>query len=177
MRRKLQDLAHPLPVCSARTMIDEIWQGLAAGKPVAVFLEGRWKLALPEHVVGVPGTRLVLDLDLPEALAFPPETPLSTALERIETQQPRPEWVLVVKGEELVGGVSRVRLLEAVLEEAREAEGIRQIAETLLRAVKTRIWRAVFQKEEIESFLQSETIPSRPLPKPILFEIFGRTRL
>ena len=173
MRRKLQDLAHPLPVCSARTMIDEIWQGLAAGKPVAVFLEGRWKLALPEHVVGVPGTRLVLDLDLPEALAFPPETPLSTALERIETQQPRPEWVLVVKGEELVGGVSRVRLLEAVLEEAREAEGIRQIAETLLRAVKTRIWRAVFQKEEIESFLQSETIPSRPLPKPILFEIFG----
>jgi len=117
MERRVRDFLEPIDVCAEFSTLGQVLGTLNQGKPVAVRCPA-WQLLLPEHVVGYPLSRRVIDLPLKQAPLVSADLPVEEALVKLSGLDI--QYALVDDGTALLGIVAVDRLRRYAESEAHD---------------------------------------------------------
>jgi two-component sensor histidine kinase len=98
--KQVRDFVEPVVVCAEFATLGEVVETLHQGKPVA-FRGPVWQLLLPEHVIGYPLSRRVIDLPMTKARVVAADLPVEEALAKLTDQES--SYALVEEGSTLLG--------------------------------------------------------------------------
>ena len=107
MEKRVRDFLDPIVVCAEFSTLGQVLGTLNQGKPVAIRWPA-WQLLLPEHVVGYPLSRRVIDLPLTKPPMIPADLSVQEALIKLDGEDVR--YALVDDGTALLGVISVNRL-------------------------------------------------------------------
>ena len=107
MEKRVCDFLEPIVVCAELSTLEQVLGTLKQGKPVAIRWPA-WQLLLPEHVVGYPLSRRVIDLPLTKPPIMSPDLSVQEALVKLSAEDIT--YALVDDGGDLLGVISVNRL-------------------------------------------------------------------
>jgi two-component sensor histidine kinase len=107
MEKRVRDFLEPIIVCAELSTLGQVLSTLNQGKPVAIRWPA-WQLLLPEHVVGYPLSRRVIDLPLTKPPMISADLSVQEALIKLSGEDVR--YALVDDGTALLGVISVNRL-------------------------------------------------------------------
>jgi two-component sensor histidine kinase len=107
MEKQVRDFLEPIVVCAELSTLGQVLGTLNQGKPVAIRWPA-WQLLLPEHVVGYPLSRRVIDLPLTKPPMISADLSIQEALIKLSGEEVR--YALVNDGTALLGVISVNRL-------------------------------------------------------------------
>ncbi|MBI2193474.1 MAG: response regulator [Planctomycetes bacterium] len=117
--KRVQDFLDPISQCSERDTLTTVWGELNAGRPVALFWEGRWRLVTPDDSLRYPETRRVIDLPLVDVPQLDARLPVEEAIDLLGLRHA--QYALVMEGGSPLGFLSMATLLRRVADTSRES--------------------------------------------------------
>jgi len=105
--KQVRDFVEPLVVCTEFSTLGHVVETLHQGKPVA-FYWPVWQLLLPEHAIGYPLSRRVIDLPVKKACLISADLPIEEALAKLNAQNS--SYALVEEGSSVLGIIAVERL-------------------------------------------------------------------
>jgi two-component sensor histidine kinase len=168
MEKRVRNFLEPIVVCAELSTLGQVLGTLNQGKPVAIRWPA-WQLLLPEHVVGYPLSRRVIDLPLTKPPIISADLSVQEALIKLSGQDIR--YALVDDGAALLGVISvnrlskyaendeRDRALEAIKVALREKE-------LFFREAHHRI------KNNLQIIASLLSLQASYIPDPLIREMF-----
>jgi two-component sensor histidine kinase len=166
--KRVRDFVEPIVVCAEFATLGQVLRTLNEGKPVAIRWPA-WQLLLPEHVVGYPLSRRVIDLPLKKATIISADLPVEEALVKLSGQDIH--YALADDGTALLGVVSVDRLHKHMENDARDQalEAIKMALrekELFLQEAHHRI------KNNLQIIASLLSLQASYIPDPHIREIF-----
>ncbi|RKX78842.1 MAG: hypothetical protein DRP87_05075 [Spirochaetes bacterium] len=132
-------LLDPVFIGTERNTLSDVDHIFQQGRPVALKTEGKWKLIFPRNVVAYPSTRLLIDLPSEEVPSFDISIDPADAAFKLDSESA--EFGLVFKDDKLKGLLSKKRLLNYLITEARKCGLMERFLEDGLSMSHTLVWR------------------------------------
>jgi two-component sensor histidine kinase len=166
--KRVRDFLEPIVVCAELSTLGQVLGTLNQGKPVAIHWP-EWQLLLPEHVLGYPLSRRVIDLPLTKPPVISADLSVEEALVKLSAGDIR--YALVDDGAALLGVISVNRLRKFTENDERErALGAIKIAlrekELFFREAHHRI------KNNLQIIASLLSLQASYVPDPLIREMF-----